>query len=471
MSAASRYRVSVIIPTRARKASLLRALSSLRNQSLPSGEYEVIVSVNGPDDGTAEAARALETPYALSVLERPEGGRAAACNAGIEEASGEVVVLLDDDMEASPELLAAHLAAHESPGARAVVGAAPILLPSDTGPFVRYTAEGFERRLERLGQAGHRLDFRETYTGNFSCRREVLRSAGGFDEGFAVYGHEDYELALRLQAAGVELVYDAAALAHQHYEKSFEEFARDGVARGRTAELFAEKHPEIAHRLRLGEFYTVDWKWRVLRGALLAIDRVTGRGPEWVVAVVQRLERRRAPRLHKAYRLGIDYLFWHGAFQARRERVRREAGGWGVARTRIALALVILYGAVSTVLWLEQAAAWPESIGRDEISANDVRFLELREALPPSGRVGYLGDPAPGGDTPSEREDRDLRHFRRYLLAQYAVAPVVLVENTEPDLVVGNFEAGDARPAPDGFELVRDFGEGLVLYRARGVDR
>jgi glycosyltransferase involved in cell wall biosynthesis len=450
---------------------VLRALASLRTQSLPPTQFEVIVSVNGSDDDTAEAVRSLETPYALSVIERPSAGRAAACNAGIEASSGQVVVLLDDDMEASPALLGAHLAAHEAPGMRAVVGPAPILTTPDSDPFVRYVAEGFDERLERLGRADYRMGFRDTYTGNFSCKRDVLRTTGGYDETFSVYGHEDYELALRLQAASVELTFEPAALAHQHYEKSFEEFASDGLARGRTAVLFAEKHPRFADRLRLGEFYAVDWKWRLLRGALLALDRVSNRGPAWVVAAVRRVERRRSARLHKAYRLSTDYLFWHGAFKARRERTRSAGGRWGFARPRIAMALVLLYGAVSTVHWLREAAAWPRRIGRDEISVNDRRFVELRDLLPSSGRVGYLGDPALGGDTPEEENATALQHFRRYLLAQYALAPVVLVEDIEPDLVVGNFDADAVRPPPDGFELLRDFGGGLVLYRYRGPAR
>lgn len=466
-------RASVVIPTHGRPASVVRALAALGRQSLAADAYEVIVVVDGADEETVDAVRALTTPYLCRVLERPRAGRAAACNAGIAAASGAVVVLLDDDMEASPRLLDAHLAAQEAAdpatAGRAVVGAAPIDVPRDADPFVRYVAEGFEERLARLARPGYRLEFRDAYTGNFSCRRAVLRSVGGFDEEFAVYGHEDYELALRLLAADVELVYDSEALARQHYEKRFAAFAADGVERGRTAVLFAEKHPEVADHLRLGGYYDVDWKWRLLRGALLALDRVTDRVPGRVVAVIGRLERRRSPRLHKYYRLAIDYLFWHGAFRARREHVRRRRDRWPLVRVRIALALVLLYSAVSATRWVDTAAGWPRDGHVDEISANDARFAEIAGALPASGQVGYLGDPALGGDTPRERNDRALAHFRRYLLAQYALAPVVLVESTEPDLVIGNFDAASVPAAPDGFELARDFGDGVVLYRR--VDR
>jgi GT2 family glycosyltransferase len=312
--------LSVVIPTYQRRDSLLRLLASLRGQTVPGGAYEVIAAVDGSTDGTAEAVRAFAAPYRLSVLEGRNQGRARACNAGIRAAAGAVVVLLDDDMEAAPGFLAAHTRAHEGGRERAVVGAAPIVVSPESPPFVRYMANGFRSRLERLAQPGYRVRFRDTYTGNFSARRDVLLAVGGFDESFRVYGHEDYELALRLQGAGVELTYSGDALAHQHYDKSFASFARDGIARGRTAVLFAAKHPAIVDRIKLSEFHSGPWRWRALRAVLLHLSRVTDRVPDWVVAMVGRLERHEPARLDKYYTMAIDYLYWYGALAAMRER-------------------------------------------------------------------------------------------------------------------------------------------------------
>jgi GT2 family glycosyltransferase len=316
-----RPRLSVVIPTYQRRDSLLRLLASLRTQTVSADTYEVIAAIDGSTDGSAEAVRGFAAPYALSALEGPNRGRALACNAGIRAAVGSVVVLLDDDMEASPELLAAHARSHEGPVSRAVVGAAPIAVSPDSPPFVRYMASGFRSRLERMAQPGYRLRFRDTYTGNFSTPREVLLAVGGFDEAFRVYGHEDYELALRLQAVGVELTYSADALAYQHYEKTFAAFARDGIARGRTAVLFAGKHPEIVDRIKLSEFESGPWRWRALRGALLRMSRVTDRVPGWVVAAVERIERLEPVRLDKYYTMAIDYLYWYGVHGAMRDRL------------------------------------------------------------------------------------------------------------------------------------------------------
>jgi GT2 family glycosyltransferase len=312
--------ITVVVPTYQRRDSVLRLLASLNAQTLPGGAFDVVVAVDGSTDDTGEAVRRFTTPYAVSILEGPNRGRAAACNAGIRAAMGHVVVLLDDDMEPAPGFLAAHARAHEGSALRAVVGAAPIVSSADSPPFVQYMAEGFRSRLERLAQPGYRLRFRDTYTGNFSVRRDVLQAVGGFDETFRVYGHEDYELALRLQSAGVELIYSAEALARQHYEKTFAAFARDAVARGRTAVLFAGKHPEVVENIKLSEYAEGPLKWRALRAGLLQLSRATERVPRWVIAAVGAAERLEVRRLDKWYRYAIDFFYWYGVRQARGER-------------------------------------------------------------------------------------------------------------------------------------------------------
>jgi glycosyltransferase involved in cell wall biosynthesis len=46
--------VSVVIPTYQRRALLELALGALARQEMAAGQYEVVVSVDGSDDGTRE---------------------------------------------------------------------------------------------------------------------------------------------------------------------------------------------------------------------------------------------------------------------------------------------------------------------------------------------------------------------------------------------------------------------------------
>ena len=151
---------SVVIPTHQRKDSLLRALASLATQTTPREQYEVVVVVDGSDDGSREAVESLEAGYSLRVLWQPNRGRAAARNAGVAAARGDVVVMLDDDMTATPEFLAAHLGAHARDGRLAVVGAVPVRLAPEVPAHVRYIGEKFNRHLEHLATASRPLALR-----------------------------------------------------------------------------------------------------------------------------------------------------------------------------------------------------------------------------------------------------------------------------------------------------------------------
>lgn len=138
---------------------------------------------------------------------------------------------------------------------------------------------------------------------------------------------------------------------------------------------------------------------------------------------------------------------------------------WAGMRTRIALALVLLYAGASTMRWLQQGSRWPARASQDDVSANERHFAALRPLLPAHGLIGYLSDPEPIGATPRDSNAAALHQFKQYLLAQYALAPALLVRGIEPEFVVGNFDPGTTPTAPAGLMLVRDFGDGLVLFR------
>jgi hypothetical protein len=138
---------------------------------------------------------------------------------------------------------------------------------------------------------------------------------------------------------------------------------------------------------------------------------------------------------------------------------------WGSIRTCLAVLLLLLYAGASTVRWLNEARDWPDSSAQDEISGYERRFEPLKSVLPSHGVVGYLGHPDPATASPDDVPATAHLHFRRFLLAQYALAPVLLVDSTEPELVVGNFDPGPAPAPPAGFRVAWESGHGLVLFR------
>lgn len=305
--------ISVIVPTWQRRDSLLRLYEALARQTIPAADYELIVSIDGSEDGTREALAGLAPAFRLRTVWQPNGGRAAALNAGLRLARGALVVLLDDDMEPSPSLLEAHVRAHEEdPAPRGVMGAVPVRIPEAAPPAARYIGGKFNGHLENLGHAGYTLRLTDFYSGNFSVRRDVLLGVGGFDEDFRAYGNEDLELSLRLRRAGVALVYEPTAIAVQYNDKDFATLARDSTAEGSTAVQLARKHPEVFAELKLGTFDRAPRLQRLVRTALLAASRRWTSLPAALVAVERMMASAGLTR-PAFYRLALGYCYWLGA--------------------------------------------------------------------------------------------------------------------------------------------------------------
>lgn len=311
--------VSVLIPTHQRRESLRAALESLASQSAAPETYEVVVATDACSDGSAEMVEALAVPYELRSVAPAGRGRAAAVNAALAAARGEVAIVLDDDMRVAPELVTRHRSHHPAGSRRCVLGAVPVELDAGSTHAARYVKAKFDRHLSRLADPAHLALPRSFYTGNASLRTEVLREVGGFDESFGLYGNEDVELSLRLRKAGVELDYDPEALASQEYGKDLGGLQRDTLEKGRTTVLLARAHPEFFGDLRLAEPRDASRTWLAARSLLLGLTRRLPATTGVVFALASLLERAGAWRLPLFYRPVLDYAFWAGVDAALRE--------------------------------------------------------------------------------------------------------------------------------------------------------
>lgn len=144
-------RFSVVIPTYRRRDRVVRNVQALAEQDF--SDFEAIVVDDGSDDGSAEALRALEVPFPLAVLEQENQGAAGARNVGARAARGEILLFLDDDMEAASSLLAEHERSHRE-GADLVVGDMPLHPDSPAGLLSWGVGFWAQTRRERLTAPG-----------------------------------------------------------------------------------------------------------------------------------------------------------------------------------------------------------------------------------------------------------------------------------------------------------------------------
>jgi peptidoglycan/xylan/chitin deacetylase (PgdA/CDA1 family)/GT2 family glycosyltransferase len=258
-------RLSVVIATHDRRQKLRRCLDSLAVQTQDPSSFEVLIADDGSGDGTAAMVEELRTPYALRVLRLEKGGKSAALNAAIAADAAPVCLFIDDDVVASPALVAGHLAAHrEDPKA---LGIGPLTQPPATARdwFPQAHATAWNERY--AGLAGRRLDWTECYGGNFSAPRQALLEVGGFATDIPAI--EDIELGYRLCAAGCVPRYLPEAGGVHEDEKPRARLIADVERYGRFCAEFAERRPDARPKL-LGWFLEPTPRDVTLRRALIA---------------------------------------------------------------------------------------------------------------------------------------------------------------------------------------------------------
>ena len=196
--------IDVVVPTYDGWEILRSCLDHLREQT---AQHRVIVVDDASSDGTAER---VETEYPeVELVALPENrGFSRAVNAGIAAGDGEIVVLLNNDVECRPEFverITAPLAADPALGS-----VAALLLQRDgrtvdnLGLEIDYTLAGFPRHWGEpaaAGALGGTDGLLGPVGGAGAYRREALEAVGALDEAIFGYG-EDLDLALRLRAAG-----------------------------------------------------------------------------------------------------------------------------------------------------------------------------------------------------------------------------------------------------------------------------
>ena len=213
---------SVIIPTLNRCDMLARAIGTLRNQTFPADQYEIIVVDNGSTDNTRGLVERLNQSGAKQIryLYEPKQGLHWARHTGAREANGEVLAYTDDDAEAIPEWLDRIAPVYHDPRVAAAGGPINVkwlspppewVLPLDCFGYLD------------LGSTLKELSWPEyIFGGNFTVRKHLLYKVGGFNPDTAVedrlVGDGELGLCKKVWKAGYKIVYVPDALVY-HVQK------------------------------------------------------------------------------------------------------------------------------------------------------------------------------------------------------------------------------------------------------------
>ena len=225
-------RVSVIVCTYNGSRTIRDCLDGLANLHYPN--FEIIVV----DDGSTDDTAAVAGEYDVRLIRQENQGLAAARNAGLEAASGEIVAYVDDDAYPDPYWL--HYLVDALLTSTHVAVGGPNLPPSGDGAVAECVANapgGPTHVLLSDREAEHIPGC------NMAFRREALRAIGGFDPQFRVAG-DDVDVCWQLQKRGWTLGFSPAAVVWHHRRRSVRAYWRQQRGYGRAEALLEAKWPE-----------------------------------------------------------------------------------------------------------------------------------------------------------------------------------------------------------------------------------
>ena len=230
-----RCEFSVIVPAYQAADLIAACVRALATQTVARARYEIIVVDDASADATGEVARAAGADRVLRIV---HGGPAAARNAGLEVAEGDIVLFTDADCVPAETWLERMVA----PFADArVMGVKGTYRTRQQAWVARLVQLEFEIRYARMARLPS-IDFVDTYAAAY--RRELLLTVGGFDLAFPIPSAEDVDLSFRLARAGHRLVFVPDAWVWHRHPVSLGAYLRRKARFGYWRALLYVRFPE-----------------------------------------------------------------------------------------------------------------------------------------------------------------------------------------------------------------------------------
>jgi cellulose synthase/poly-beta-1,6-N-acetylglucosamine synthase-like glycosyltransferase len=232
--------VSILIPARDEEKVIGRLLQRMTELTYPHDKLQVITIDDASSDGTLQIAQEFSKHHPfMEVLHRDKKtggkGKAAAMNAGLKLATGEIVLCFDADYYPQRDIVEKLVKEFADPAVGAVQGR-PVVLNEAQNVVTRLVT------LERIG--GYRIDqeardnlglipqFGGTVGG---FRRNIVEKLGGFDESMLT---EDTDLTFQVYLAGFKIRYVGDA-------ECYEEAVDNWKAYWRQRHRWAQGHMQV----------------------------------------------------------------------------------------------------------------------------------------------------------------------------------------------------------------------------------
>ncbi len=249
--------ISVIIPTYNHTKSLMRLLNGLAAQSYPLPLIAVIVVVevivtDGSKDATIQMLENYQSNYSPQYIISEGTGPTIKRNEGSRKAKGTLLLFIDDDIDPSKGLIAAHVSAHYKPN-KVVIGYLPFVIENKVGFFSIKLRSYWEDKFQDMGEPGYRYSYEDLISGNFSVSSKMFNKENGFDTNLPI--REDYELGMRFIKSGAQFDFSFEAWGYHRDEATdLSRSLKRKRQEGNVDVQFSALHPELLRSFWLAEF-------------------------------------------------------------------------------------------------------------------------------------------------------------------------------------------------------------------------
>jgi len=212
--------------------------------------YEIVFVDNASTDGSVEYLRRLVKDHDnFTLIENKENkGFAGGNNQGVEAASGEYVMLLNNDVLVSNNWLSRMVNSIEKHKKIGTVGPVTNRISGRQSYVGQYEGDDYEDFAQFIENENKgKLTPRRRLAGfAMLMKKNIYEEVDGFDETFGVGNFEDDDMSLKVRSKGLALMVDESVFIHHYGSQTFKENRIDIVKNlNERMPIFKKKWPDI----------------------------------------------------------------------------------------------------------------------------------------------------------------------------------------------------------------------------------
>lgn len=261
--------VSIIVPLYNEEKVIVESIKSLLE--LNYSNYEIIIVNDGSTDRTREVAETLVgyqkgkfSDIKVSLIDKPNGGKSQALNAGIHFSKAEIVLCMDGDSQLSPDSIRLAVRHFSNPEIGAVAGNVKVLNRGNL--FTDLQALEYIEGLNMARSAQSFIRMVNIIPGPIGLfRKKAIEEAGYYaSDTFA----EDADLTLKILANGWKIYYEPNSISYTEAPSKLQQLLKQRYrwTRGILQSIRKHKNLMINPTINIGDTFIL---WTMFYEALI----------------------------------------------------------------------------------------------------------------------------------------------------------------------------------------------------------